>query len=265
MRKRLDQLLVERGLVASRQRAKELILQEQVIVNGEKLSKPSSNVQLDASIEVLGKPLNYPSRAGLKLEKALEVFNVNVKGLIALDVGASTGGFTSCLLKAGASQVYAVDVGQDQLVASLRADPRVFVFEKTNIRDVTPAQLPSLADIATIDVSFISLTKVIPVVQQLLTAHGQVIALIKPQFETEGVGLNKHGVISDPEVHLTYLPPLMNKLQGEDLGLVNFDYSPISGMKGNLEYLAHFKVGATVIDASKLVCGVIQAGWERES
>ncbi|NMB01848.1 MAG: TlyA family RNA methyltransferase [Firmicutes bacterium] len=262
MRKRLDQILVERGLAASRQRAKELVRQGQVVVEGRQLTKPSSVVQVDADVEILGTPLLYPSRAGLKLEKALELFQVDVCGLVALDVGASTGGFTSCLLQAGAKRVYAVDVGQDQLVPELKTDPRVYVFEKTNIRDLTPDKLPSLVDLATIDVSFISLTKVVPAVCQLLNPHSQVIALVKPQFETEGVGLNKHGVILDPKIHLTYLPPLINQLQ-EDLGLLDFACSPISGMKGNLEYLAHFRLGAPRLDATEKVCEVIRTGWER--
>lgn len=261
--RRLDQVLVEHGLVPSRQRAKELILQGQVMVNGEKITKPSTNVRAEAAVEILGPPLPYPSRAGLKLEKALRVFGVEVKGLVALDVGASTGGFTSCLLQAGVKVVYAVDVGKNQLVPELRQDPRVKVFENTNIRDLTSHQLPSLVDLATIDVSFISLTKVMPAVRQLLRADGQVIALIKPQYETEGVGLNKHGVIQDPSIHLTYLPPLINQLQGDNFGLLDFDFSPISGMKGNVEYLSHFRVGASVCDATELVRRAIQAGWNQ--
>lgn len=265
MVKRLDQVLVERGLVPSRQRAKELILQGQVLVKGHVQTKPSIKVQLDADIELLGQLLKYPSRAGLKLEKALEIFRIDVQGRVAIDVGASTGGFTSCLLQAGARRVYAVDVGQDQLVPELRADPRVWVFEKTNIRDLTPDKLPSLVDLATIDVSFISLTKVMPPVRPLLTSNAEVIALIKPQFETEGEGLNKHGVIVDPKVHFVHLPPLINRLQGDGLGLLNFACSPISGTKGNIEYLAHFKVGSPDIDASELVSDVIRTGWERKS
>lgn len=258
---RLDQLLVERGLASSRQRAKELIEGGQVLVNGVRVEKPSAKTALDASLAIVGDTLPYPSRAGLKLEKALRVFAVAVSGKTALDVGASTGGFTSCLLQAGASRVYAVDVGQDQLVPELRKDPRVWVFEKTDIRGLTPQQLPSLADLATVDVSFISLTKVFPHVRELLKPDADIIALIKPQFETGGVGLSKHGVIRNPEVHLTFLPNLVKNLQGEDLGLLGFDVSPISGMKGNLEFLAHFRVGAPVQDASALVKEVIRGAW----
>ncbi len=258
---RLDRVLVERGLAPSRQRAKELICQGQVIVDGEQSIKPSASVPSEATIQVLGLPFAYPSRAGLKLERALKVFDIDVKDKVALDVGASTGGFTSCLLKAGARLVIAVDVGQDQLVEELRCDPRVKVFEKTNIRDLTSSQVPSLADLATVDVSFISLTKVLPAVHALLTAIGEVVALVKPQFETEGVGLNKHGIIQDQRVHLTYLPPLINQLQGDNFGLLGFDVSPIRGGKGNIEYLAHFRLGTQTYDAGDLVASVIRNFW----
>jgi len=258
---RLDQVLVERGLAPSRQRAKELICQGQVLVDGEARTKPSTNVSSQAIVEVLGMQLPYPSRAGLKLERALKVFGIDVEDKVALDVGASTGGFTSCLLAAGARLVIAVDVGRDQLVEELRHDPRVRVFERTNIRDLTPNQVPALADLATVDVSFISLTKVLPAVHPLLTTTGEVVALVKPQFETEGVGLNKHGVILEPSVHLKYLPPLTNELQGDNFGLLGFDISPIRGGKGNIEYLAHFRLGAQVHDARDLVEGVIRNSW----
>ena len=258
---RLDRLLVDRGLVSSRQRAKELIEEGLVVVNGKRSAKPSTQVSSDATIEVLGSVLPYPSRAGLKLAKALKVFSIDVEGCIALDVGASTGGFTSCLLQAGAALVIAVDVGQDQLVEELRLDPRVLVYEKTNIRDLSVGQIPRPVDLATIDVSFISLTKVFPAVKPLLASKGQVVALIKPQFETDGDGLNKHGVIQDRRVHLTYLPPLIEQLQGMGLGLMGFDYSPISGAKGNIEYLAHFVLGAQVRDSRDIVSRVIETAW----
>ncbi|MCK9525738.1 MAG: TlyA family RNA methyltransferase [Limnochordia bacterium] len=260
---RLDRMLVSRGLVSSRQRAKELIGQGQILVDGQLSRKPSMDISSESKIEVVGTALPYPSRAGLKLEKALRVFEIQVAGRVALDVGASTGGFTSCLLQAGAEFVIAVDVGQDQLVEELRFHQRVMVLEKTNIRDLTPSQLPYPADLATVDVSFISLTKVFPSVRALLAPAGQVVALIKPQFETEGVGLNKHGVIQDQRVHLTYLPPLVDQLQGENFGLLGFDYSPISGAKGNIEYLAHFGLGSRPRDATDLVSRVIRDSWRQ--
>ncbi|NLL43249.1 MAG: TlyA family RNA methyltransferase [Firmicutes bacterium] len=258
---RLDRLLVERGFAPSRQRAKELILQGQVIIEGKQITKPSADVPCGAKTEVLGAPLAYPSRAGLKLEKALKVFGIHVQGKAALDVGASTGGFTSCLLQAGARLVMAVDVGQDQLVDELRCDSRVRVYEKTNIRDLTPEQLPELADLAVIDVSFISLAKVFPAVQSLITSEAEVVALMKPQFETGGEGLNKHGVIQDMNIHKKYLPPLINQLQGDNFGLLGFDFSPIAGTKGNIEYLAHFRLGSRPLDAAGLVTSVIMSAW----
>lgn len=258
---RLDQLLVELKLAPSRQRAKELITGGQVLVDGMKTVKPSAQVSAHASIEIVGGSLPYPSRAGLKLEKALQVFDVQVTGKTVLDVGASTGGFTSCLLQAGAAKVYAVDVGHGQLAVELRSDPRVLVLEDTDIRLLTAEGLPSLAEAATVDVSFISLTKVFPHVKALLKPGSDLIALIKPQFETGGVGLSKHGVIRDYRVHLTYLPPLVNELQGSDLGLLGFAASPISGMKGNLEFLAHFRLGEAVRDAAELVSQVIRDAW----
>ncbi len=261
---RLDRLLVERGFVSSRQRAKELLSQGLVTVDGKSITKPSFDVSSEAVISVSGTPLAYPSRGGLKLEKALRVFDVDVKGRVALDVGASTGGFTSCLLQAGACLVIAVDVGQDQLAQELRNDSRVTVFEKTNIRDLTTEQVPALADLATVDVSFISLTKVMPHVRSLVAPCGEVIALVKPQFETEGVGLSKHGVIQEERIHVIYLPPLINQIQGDGFGLLNFDFSPISGSKGNIEYLAHFRLGAQTQDSTALVIQVIRKAWSEQ-
>lgn len=260
---RLDQLLVARGLTPSRQRAKELILQGQVLVEGRTNTKPGTRLSPDAEISIQGVPLAYPSRAGLKLEKALKVFHIDVKGRSALDVGASTGGFTSCLLQAGAKLVIAVDVGQDQLAPGLRSDPRVHVLERTNIRDLTGDQLPAPVDLATVDVSFISLTKVMPAVRSLLTDQGQVVALVKPQFETGGAGLSKHGVILNQDVHLKYLPPLIDQLQEDDLALVGFDYSPITGGRGNLEFLAHFQMGTPAVDAAERVRRTISAAWNQ--
>lgn len=262
---RLDHLLVKREVISSRQRAKEAILQGQVFVDGKKVTKPGQKVSLDAEICIKGQQLPYPSRAGLKLEKALQVFTIDIVNMVTMDVGASTGGFTSCLLQNGAQKVFAVDVGKNQIVTELREDPRVIVFENTNIRTVTPQLLGEFVDLATIDVSFISLEKVIPHVVDTLKPEGQIISLIKPQFETEGIGLNKRGVIGNIKTHLKFLPPLLNRLQGANLGLCNFDFSPISGNKGNLEFLAHFKMGAKVWDSTELIKNVINLGWQSQS
>lgn len=262
---RLDLFLVEQKLLSSRQRAKDLIGKGQVYINGQVVTKASFEVSSNQYVEIRGEELAYPSRAGLKLEKALKVFNIDPTDFIVLDVGASTGGFTSCLLNHGAKQVFAVDVGQNQLVSELRDDPRVVVYEKTNIRDLTAERLPALVDLVTVDVSFISLEKVFPSIRTLLKPGGQIVALIKPQFETGGVGLNKQGVITRASVHQKSLPPLIQRLQGDDLGLVAFDFSPISGSKGNLEFLAHFQWGVKSWNATELVETVIKRGWEQKS
>lgn len=259
---RLDLYLVEQGLVPSRQRAKEAIAEGSVYVNGLAVTKASYTITPAMDVEYKGEGLAYPSRAGLKLEKALAVFRMDPAGLICLDVGASTGGFTSCLLQHGAKQVFALDVGHNQLVPALREDKRVVVYEKINIRDVAPEDFPSLVDLVVIDVSFVSLEKVFPAVRPLLKPAGQIIALVKPQFETGGVGLSKQGVITQPRIHREFLPPLINKLQGEDLGLVGFDGSPITGNNGNIEFLAHFVRGMDPINATPLVEAVIHASWK---
>lgn len=259
---RLDLLLVTLGMVPSRQRAKELITGGQVYVDGCQILKPSWPFPQGTRPEIRGETLGYPSRGGLKLAEALKVFEISVEDLVSLDVGASTGGFTSCLLQNGARKVYAVDVGQGQLVPELRADPRVVNLEKTNIRDLTPQHLGELVDFATIDVSFISLRLVFPVVCELLKSRGQIVALVKPQFETGGIGLSKHGVICDPSIHHTFIPPLINQLQKEGCGLRGFHSSPVSGAKGNLEYLAHFQLGHPIQDAAPLIQRVIEVAWE---
>jgi 23S rRNA (cytidine1920-2'-O)/16S rRNA (cytidine1409-2'-O)-methyltransferase len=258
---RIDQLLVALGMVSSRQRAKELITGGQVYADGRQILKSSWIVPQGIQPEIRGQTLGYPSRAGLKLATALQFFRINVENLVALDVGASTGGFTSCLLQNGAKKVFAVDVGQDQLVPELREDTRVVSLEKTNIRDLSSEHLGELVDIATIDVSFISLKLVFPPVRELLKQQGEIVALVKPQFETGGRGLNKHGVISDPCVHREFIPPLIAELQKKGCGLRGFHSSPLTGAKGNLEYLAHFQLGHPIQDATQLVLEVIEAAW----
>lgn len=263
MSMRLDTALVRRGLVSSRQRAKEAITAGQVFVDGEQINKASWRITGDAVLEIRGPVLAYPSRAGLKLEKALAHFRVDVAGMVALDVGAAAGGFTSCLLQRGARLVYAVDVGRDQLAAELKTDPRVIVMENTDIRVVTERDLGQLPDLAVIDVAFISLRKVFPVLFSLLPKEGQVIALIKPQFETGGQGLNKHGVISAASTHIKFIPPLLNDLQGMGFRLENFSFSPIAGSKGNLEFLAHFTARVPGRDIGDDAVDVISNAWEQ--
>lgn len=259
---RLDQYLVQQGHVSSRQRAKELITNGQVNVDGQTIIKPSWNITMSSEVVIKGDLLPYPSRAGLKLAEAIRIFQIDVQDLVALDVGASTGGFTSCLLQGGTRKVYAVDVGVDQLVADLRIDPRVINLEKTNIRDVTLNFLGEAVDLATIDVSFISLRLVFPAVCQLLKPEGKIVALIKPQFETSGRGLNKQGVITNKKTHLKYIPALVEELQQMGCKLLGFHSSPITGSKGNLEYLAYFQLGKSDQSKLNLVHNVIEAAWE---
>lgn len=238
---RLDRLLFLRGLAESREKAKALILSGAVIVNGEKLTKAGVLVKTDADIVRSGSPIPFVSRGGVKLEEALKVFNLDVSGLVAMDVGASTGGFTDCLLKRGASRVYAVDVGYGQLAWSLRQDPRVVVLERQNIRTLSRDVLPEQVDWVTIDVSFISLEKVIPCITPWLKPSGGLIALIKPQFEVGKGEVGKGGIIRDSEKRERVVKKISE--MGLTWGLVEMGSirSPICGQKGNVEYLIYFR------------------------
>ncbi|NLY53009.1 MAG: TlyA family RNA methyltransferase [Firmicutes bacterium] len=248
MKERLDVLLVKRGLAQSRERAKGAIMAGTVFVNGQRVDKPGTSVPEDAEIEVKGDALPYVSRGGLKLARALEVFPVEVKGKVAVDVGASTGGFTDCLLQNGAAKVYAIDVGYGQLAWSLRQDSRVVVMERTNIRYVKPEQLDELADLATIDVAFISLTKILHVVADLLIPNGEIIALIKPQFEAGRELVGKKGVVRDADVQVDVITKLLAFAEGLELGALGLTYSPITGPEGNIEFLVYWQKGQNSID-----------------
>ena len=230
-----------------------------VYVDGKKTEKPGTSVDLEALIEVRGSLHPYVSRGGLKLAKALDVFQIDVRGLIAIDVGASTGGFTDCLLQNGAAKVYAVDVGYGQLDWKLRNDPRVVVMERTNIRYLAKDALDELADLAVVDVSFISLTKFFGSLLRLLTDQGRVVALIKPQFEVGRELVGKKGVVRDPGVHQRLLLELVKELQECGAGLINLDYSPILGPEGNIEYLSYFGKLAPIIDHTQLVEETLKA------
>lgn len=239
-RERLDVLLVRRGLVASRERAKRLIMAGQVLVNGQRVDKSGTKLDAAADIEVRGEDIPYVSRGGLKLAKALEVFQVDPTGKVAIDVGASTGGFTDCLLQNGARKVYAIDVGYGQLAWKLRQDPRVVVRERTNIRHVRPEDLDELAELATIDVAFISLTKIFGTVAELLVPGADLICLVKPQFEAGPELVSKGGIVRDPEVHREVITRVI--MAAEDVGFTHrgLTYSPVTGADGNIEFLAHF-------------------------
>lgn len=235
MKKRLDLLLVERGLAPSREQAQALVMAGSVTIDGEAANKAGMSVSEDCDLAVTA-PSRYVSRGGLKLERALEAFDLDVTGLVAVDVGASTGGFTDCLLQHGASRVYAVDVGYGQLDWRLRTDPRVVVIERTNIRHL--ATLPEPAGLATIDASFISLRLVLPPSARLLGPGGWIVALVKPQFEAGRGNVGKGGVVRDPEVHRDVLLRLAEWCATEGFGFRNLAVSPIRGPAGNVEFLA---------------------------
>lgn len=257
-KQRLDLLLVNQGFFQTREQARRSIMAGLVYVDDKRIDKPGTSFNPQVSINIKGKIHPYVSRGGLKLAKALEVFEINVEGKVAIDVGASTGGFTDCLLQNRAKKVYAIDVGYGQLDWKLRSDPRVVVMERTNIRYVTQEDLPEQVQIATIDVSFISLTKFFENLLRLLADDGQVIALIKPQFEAGRELVGKKGVVRDFSVHLEVLNRLAKELQDCGAGLLNLDFSPIRGPEGNIEYLAYFGKNQPIIDASSLIKQVVE-------
>lgn len=237
MKERLDVLLVSRGLAASREKAKALIMAGQVYVDGQKEDKAGTMFRQEAAIEVRGNTLKYVSRGGLKLEKAMKSFDLGLDGQVCMDVGASTGGFTDCMLQNGAVKVYSVDVGHGQLDWGLRNDPRVVCMEKTNIRYVTPEDIEERPSFVSIDVSFISLTKVLGPVRELMDEKGQIVSLIKPQFEAGREKVGKKGVVRDPRVHLEVIEKVMEFARSLDLQILGLDFSPIKGPEGNIEYL----------------------------
>ena len=237
MKERLDVLLTARGLAPSREKAKALIMSGIVYVNGQKEDKAGTGFPEDAEIELRGSTLRYVSRGGLKLEKAVAEFGVRPEGKICMDVGASTGGFTDCMLQNGAVKVYAVDVGHGQLDWKLRNDARVVCLEKTNIRYATREQVPDEIALSSIDVSFISLSKVLPAVRKLLQTEGEVVALIKPQFEAGREKVGKHGVVRDPEVHREVISSCVRYAEENGFRVRGLTFSPIRGPEGNIEYL----------------------------
>ena len=241
--KRLDQRLTELGLAESREKAKATIMSGLVYVNGQKSDKPGTPVSDGAKIEVRGAACPWVSRGGFKLAKALEVFEINPAGYVCIDCGASTGGFTDVLLKNGAARVYAVDVGYGQLAWSLRTDARVTVMERTNARNLTPDMFPESMDMAVMDLSFISIRLILPAVHALLKPEGEVVCLIKPQFEAGKADVGKKGVVRDRAVHERVLNEMLEFFPTAGYTLTGLDYSPIRGPEGNIEYLAHLKRG----------------------
>lgn len=239
MKERLDVLLVQKGLAPSREKAKAVIMSGSVYVDGQKEDKAGSMFQDTVSIEVRGTPLPYVSRGGLKLEKALQCFPIRLEGKICMDVGASTGGFTDCMLQNGAVKVYAIDVGRGQLDWKLRQDPRVVCMEKTNIRYVTAADIADIIEFASIDVSFISLEKVFGPVKDLLARDAEVVCLIKPQFEAGRGQVGKKGVVRDPAVHREVIGNVLCYAKEAGLYPGHLGFSPVKGPEGNIEYLLH--------------------------
>ncbi len=241
MKQRLDVALVERGLILSREKAKVVIMEGLVYVNGQKSDKAGTQVKEDDKIEIRGETLRYVSRGGKKLEKAMEVFPISLEKCTCIDIGASTGGFTDCMLQNGANKVYSVDVGYGQLAWSLRTDPRVINLERTNIRYITEEQIPEPVDFISVDVSFISLTLVLPVAYRLLKENAQMVCLVKPQFEAGKDKVGKKGVVREPEIHREVIRKVANCAKELNFMLSGLDYSPIKGPEGNIEYLLFLK------------------------
>ena len=241
MKKRLDVLVCEQNSELSREKAKTLIMSGVVYVNNQKEDKAGSMFPEDAVVEVRGETLKYVSRGGLKLEKAMATFPIDLKGKVCMDIGSSTGGFTDCMLQNGASKVYAVDVGKGQLHYKLRTDDRVVVMEKTNIRYVTPEDIQDKIQFASVDVSFISLTLVIPAALPLMDEMQELVMLIKPQFEAGREKVGKKGVVREPEVHEEVIRKIVDFAEPLGLEVSGLTYSPVKGPEGNIEYLIHVK------------------------
>jgi 23S rRNA (cytidine1920-2'-O)/16S rRNA (cytidine1409-2'-O)-methyltransferase len=236
-KKRLDCLLFERGLAESREKAKIALMTGNVYVNGQKQDKPGTMLSDDVKIEVREKALPYVSRGGLKLGKALQVFPIDLRGKTAMDIGASTGGFTDCMLQNGAQKVYAIDVGYGQLAWKLRTDPRVINLERTNARYLTEKQIPEQVDFFSVDVAFISLKLILPVARRFLAENGQAVCLIKPQFEAGRRQVGKNGVVRDKAVHAEVIHDIADFAFANGFSVLGLDFSPVKGPKGNIEYL----------------------------
>ena len=240
-KERLDVLLVKRGLAESREKAKAVIMAGEVFVDNQREDKAGQTFPVTAAIEVRGRKMKYVSRGGYKLERAMESFPISLEDKICMDVGSSTGGFTDCMLQNGANYVYAIDVGTNQLAWKLRQDERVKSMERTNIRYVTPEDIGEAVDFVSIDVAFISLTKVLTPVKALMKEHGQIVCLIKPQFEAGREKVGKKGVVRDKKVHEEVIEMVMNYALGLGFHILGLDHSPIRGPEGNIEYLLYME------------------------
>ena len=260
MKERLDVLLVKRNLAESREKAKAIIMSGNVFVEDQREDKAGTTFPEDVKIEVRGHIIPYVSRGGLKLEKAIKNFDVSVEGKVCTDVGSSTGGFTDCMLQNGAVKVFAIDVGRGQLDWKLRQDPRVVCMEKTNIRYVTPADIDDVLDFASVDVSFISLTKVLIPARELLRDGGEMVCLIKPQFEAGREKVGKKGVVRDKAVHEEVVERIIEFASQNGFFVKNLEYSPIKGPEGNIEYLVYIRKDETGgVDAAVDIEAVVDA------
>ena len=258
MKKRLDILVHEKGFAESREKAKAIIMAGQVYVDNQKADKCGTSYEETVNIEVRGNVLKYVSRGGLKLEKAIQNFDFDLNDKITMDIGASTGGFTDCMLQNGAKKVYSIDVGYGQLAWKLRTDERVVNLERTNMRKVTREQVPDEIDFFSVDVSFISLKLILPVARELMAENAQAVCLIKPQFEAGREKVGKKGVVRDPLVHIEVVQNIIDFCLQNEFDVLNLDFSPIKGPEGNIEYLIHLKKSEegkllTGITAEKLV------------
>lgn len=255
-KERLDVLLVNRGLAPSREKAKAMIMAGDVFVENQREDKAGSTFPINVNIEVHGEQLKYVSRGGLKLEKAMAEFPITLEGKVCMDIGASTGGFTDCMLQNGAAKVFAVDVGYGQFAWKLRQDERVVCMEKTNIRYVTPEDIGEHLDFASVDVSFISLSKVLPAAKELLKDGGEMVCLIKPQFEAGKEKVGKKGVVREKSVHIEVIQNVIAYATSNGFQVLGLSFSPVKGPEGNIEYLIHLK---------KADAGVLVEEWLKKA
>lgn len=260
-KERLDCALVSQGFAESREKAKAIIMSGIVYVNNQKCDKAGDTVKPDDNIEVRGETLKYVSRGGLKLEKAMKSFQITLDDCICADIGASTGGFTDCMLQNGAKKVYSIDVGYGQLAWKLRTDERVINLERTNFRYVTREQVPDELDFASVDVSFISLSLIIPVMRTLLKDGGKAVCLIKPQFEAGRENVGKKGVVRDKSVHIAVIEKIINIIKENNFSLLGLDFSPIKGPEGNIEYLCYIEKSDNIIVADYNAEDVVNASY----
>ncbi len=263
MKKRLDVLLTELNPELTRSKAQTIIMSGVVYVNNQKETKAGSMFPEDAVVEVRGETLRYVSRGGLKLEKAMECFPVSPSGKICMDIGSSTGGFTDCMLQNGAVKVYSVDVGKGLLHYKLRNDPRVVVMEKTNIRYLKPAEVPEKINFASVDVSFISLTLILPAALELLDEHKEMVMLIKPQFEAGREKVGKKGVVRDPAVHEEVIEKIYDFVNSQGLKIHGLDFSPVKGPEGNIEYLIYINADGDESISKDCISSVVKAAHDK--